>query len=46
MVDGGTDYYLCLCRTADAITYAKPTLNPKASGIHTPKLSQVAGTIC
>jgi len=40
-----TRYYFAF-RTADAMTYPKPTTNPKASGIHTPKLSGVAGTIC
>lgn len=28
----------------DAITYANPTANPKANGIHTPKVSKLIGT--
>jgi len=31
--------YYFLCRTADIIAYIKPTDNPNAKGIHTPKLS-------
>jgi hypothetical protein len=31
---------------AEAITKASPTTKPNAKGIHTPKLSIVAGTIC
>jgi hypothetical protein len=31
---------------AEAITKASPTTKPNAKGIHTPKLSIVAGKIC
>ena len=43
--DWVSNYHL-LRRAAEAITQATPTAKPNANGIHTPKLSIVAGTIC